>query len=190
MKPDKTSLWRRIALAVCAVLALLMLANDIQGKTMYVGVDSTSPDAALQSSKSTLNSKTLAKLSRDQEVEVLDEAELNSSKPFVKVRIKDGDKTVEGYVKRAILVAAPVSADAKAGEARGTDIANKATKGLNKEIEGDMRKNSEQMSKALDQVDQFEATRNKELGGDSQKPDTDKVLGQYRDFGKNGKLLD
>lgn len=184
--------WRRIlALLVVVAVMLTVWVQPVQGETRYVIVETGSPNAVLLDKASSFG-KVLSKLSRDQKIEVLDEAALADGRAtFIKVRIKDGDKSVDGFVKRVILGKEIVTVDAEGSETRGATGAAKLSKGLNKEIEADMAKQDpEKTGKALEQINKLEATRNKALGGNAENPDPEQMLGHYRKFGQDGRLLE
>ncbi|HLF65306.1 MAG TPA: SprB repeat-containing protein, partial [Saprospiraceae bacterium] len=77
-------------------------ALDSTEKKAYVCVDVTSPNAVLLDSASAL-AKVLARLDFDQEIVVLDSADLDSEMPFIKVKILKDGKYVEGWVRRSVV---------------------------------------------------------------------------------------
>jgi hypothetical protein len=183
--------WRRLlALLVLAAVMVAVWAQPVQGETRYVIVETGSPSAVLLDKASSF-AKGIATLKRDQEVEVLDETALKEGKTYIKVRVKDGDKTLEGYVKRVILGTEKLTVDSEGSETVGATGAAKLSKGLNQGIEDDMVKQDPQKTgKAIEQINKLEAARNKELGGDAKNPDPSKMMENYRKFGQDGRLLE
>ena len=62
--------WRRLlALVLVIAVALVVAVNQVRGETMYVKVDSSSPDAVIQSSTDFFDAEPLGKLGMNDEVE-------------------------------------------------------------------------------------------------------------------------
>jgi hypothetical protein len=90
-------------LALTSGVVLAQEADSVKNK-QYVKVDSSSPDAVITDGTDFFESKPLCVLIKNQLVTVLDE----SDGEYVKIRATCKGKTVEGWVKKRILVATPI----------------------------------------------------------------------------------
>ncbi|MCB9933710.1 MAG: SH3 domain-containing protein [Planctomycetes bacterium] len=184
MKWWKKFPWRRLLALLLVLVALAFASNLVQGETMYVKVDSSSPDAVIQSSTDFFESEALGKLTFNDEVEMLDQKDGE----YVKIRAKIGDKEVEGWVKALILSKDKLLVEPRATESAGAKSSAQTSKGLNEQIEKEMREGSPEMNTALARIDNFESSRNRLLGGDATKPKPEVQQQHVKDFATNGKL--
>lgn len=182
--------WQRLlALLIVLVAVMAVAMTQVRGETMYVKVDSASPDAVIQSSTDFFDSEPVARLRSNYPVEMLDEEDGD----FVKIRATVDGKKVEGWVKKIILQKQPLENQRRVTESGAVDSASYAAPGFDKEIENGMRKESPEMDQALDQLQEFEKKRAKLMG---MKPtdDPDEVqdptpmLQSFRDFSTAGGL--
>ncbi|MBX3460432.1 MAG: SH3 domain-containing protein [Planctomycetes bacterium] len=176
--------WRRLLALVLAAAVLVLAAGISRGDKMYVGVDKSSPDSVVLSEPDLFMGEPVGKLMANQEVETV-------GKPngeYIKIRATIDGKKVEGWVKQLVLRKQPLESQPRVTESGGAQHSAQAGKGLNAEIEKDMRQGSGQMDKALKRVDDFEATRNRLMGGDAKEPDPAKQQQHYKSFGKEGQL--
>ncbi|MCA8918880.1 MAG: hypothetical protein KDB32_07365 [Planctomycetes bacterium] len=177
--------WRRLlALVLVIAVALVVAVNQVRGETMYVKVDSSSPDAVIQSSTDFFDAEPLGKLGMNDEVELLDKKDGE----YVLIRAKIGDKEVEGWIKSLVLSKEPMRVESRVSESAGSKNSAQASKGLNAAIEKEMREGSPEMNTALKRIDDYEASRNKLMGGDAKDPDASVQNQHVRDFATDGKL--
>ncbi|MBK8207443.1 MAG: hypothetical protein IPK87_11755 [Planctomycetes bacterium] len=176
--------WRRLLAVVLVCAALVFAATFVRGEAMFVGVDATSPDAVVLSEPDLFDGEPLGKLVANQEVETLGETEGE----YVKIRVVINGKKIEGWVKRLALRKEPLQSQPRVTEASGAKQSAQAGKGLNDKIEKEMREGSPEMNAALKRVDDFEASRNKLMGGDAKDPDPAKQNEHFKSFGKDGQL--
>ena len=177
--------WRRLlALMIVLAVALVVAMNQVHGETMYVKVDSSSPDAVIQSSTDFFDAEALGKLSMNDEVEALGEKDGE----YVKIRAKINGKEVEGWVKALVLSKDKMLVEPRVSESAGAKNKGNAGKGLNAAIEKEMREGSDEMNNALKRIDAFEASRNKLMGGDAEKPDPQVQKQHIKEFATDGKL--
>lgn len=177
--------WRRLLALLLVALALTFASTFVQGETMYVKVNSSSPDAVIQSSTDEWDAELVGKLIQNQPVEMLDKTDGE----YVMIRATVEGKEVEGWVKKIILQKKPLENQPRVSESGAVDTASFAGNGYNEAVESDMKKNSDEMQKALAQVDQFEAGRNRVFGGDPKEPDPAAQRTQVKKFAKDGKLI-
>ncbi|MBZ0137880.1 MAG: SH3 domain-containing protein [Planctomycetes bacterium] len=181
--------WQRLlALLVVLAVVLAVAMTQVRGDKMYVKVDSSSPDAVVQSSTDFFDSKPVGKLVSNQPVEMLDETDGE----FVKIRATVDGKEVEGWVKKIILQKKPLENKPRVSESGAVENASFAAPGFNEELENGMRADSPEMATALKRIDDFEVKRGKLLGFDAkaEEPDMAPVLQRYRDFAAAGQLKD
>lgn len=177
--------WRRLlALVLVLAVALVVAVNQIHGETMYVKVDSSSTDAVIQSSTDFFEAEPVGKLTFNSKVEMLDKKDGE----YVKIRATVNGKEVEGWVKSLILSKEPMRVEPRVSESAGSKSAATAGKGLNAEIEAEMREGSDEMNAALKRIDDFEASHNRLLGGDAKNPEPEVQQQHVKDFATNGKL--
>jgi hypothetical protein len=108
-------------LALTSGVVLAQEADSVKNKK-YVKVDSSSPDAVITDGTDFFESKPLCVLIKNQLVTVLDE----SDGEYVKIRATCKGKTVEGWVKKRILVAKPIQIKPSVSPANGVNSASMA----------------------------------------------------------------
>jgi hypothetical protein len=178
--------WRRLlALLVVAALVMLVAVSQVRGETRYVKVDSSSPDAVVQSSTDFFDAEAVGKLVTNQPVEMLDKTDGE----YVMIRATVDGRKIEGWVKKIILQDKPLENQPRVTESGAVQSAAFAAPGFSEEIENDMKADSAQMREAMKRVDAFEASRNKSFGGNAKDPDPAKQREQVKNFGKDGKLI-
>jgi hypothetical protein len=181
--------WRRLAMALCVALVLVLATerhSDAE-KQMYVIVEGSTDAVLLDSERRWARS--LGGLRLDQVVTVLDESQIEEERRLIRVRTVIDGQTVEGWVRRSILsddISAAAEADA---EVAGAQAAGQAARGLNQEIESDLEKNDERFAAALENVTALEHLRNRELGGHPEDPSPAKIRESYERFGRDGQLI-
>lgn len=171
------------ALGVCALLLAFMptLAQS-SGRKMYVKVDSTSPDAVVQSSTDFFDSEPLGLLRLNDEVEMLTETDGE----YVKIRCTIKGEQLEGWVKRLVLTSEPMKVAPRVSDRQtlGAEYGGRHHVDTNRE----MRESSAEMDAALKRIDEFEAFLNKRLGGDAKSPKPDAIQQNIKDFAREAAL--
>ena len=179
--------WQRL-LALLVVLAVVMAVamTQVRGEEMFVKVDSSSPEAVVQSSTDFFEAEPVGKLIPNQPVEMLDEEDGE----YVKIRATVDGREVEGWVKKIILQKKPLENKPRVTESGAVDSASFAAPGFSKELEDGMRQDSKEMALALKRIDEFEKKRKELMGLDpnEEEPDPTPMLQRYRDFANAGKL--
>lgn len=181
--------WKRLlALLIVLVAVMTVAMTQVRGEEMFVKIDSSSPDAVIQSSTDFFDQEPVGKLISNQPVEMLDETDGE----FVKIRATVRGKEVEGWVKKIILQKKPLENKPRVDESGAVDSASFAAPGFNEELENGMRSDSPEMATALKRIDEFEKKRGQLMGVDttSEDPDPTPMLQRYRDFAAAGKLKD
>lgn len=181
--------WRRLLALLLVALALTFASTFVQGETMYVKVNSSSTDAVVVSSTDFLEQELLGSLKQNQPVEMLDKTDGE----YVLIRATIDGKKVEGWVKKVILQKKPLENVPRVSESGAVENASFAAPGFDKEIENGMRKESPEMDKSLNQLQEFEKKRAKLMGlKPTDDPDVVQdpapLLKGYRDFAKTGGL--
>lgn len=180
--------WRRLlSLLLVIAVALAVTAGYVagqDGETMYVKVDSSSPDAVMQSSTDFFEAEPVGRLISNQPVTMLDETDGD----MVKIRAKVDGNDVEGWVKKIVLQSKPLENQPRVAESGAVDSASFAAPGFNEKVENDMKENSSEMERALANIDKFESTRAKLLGGTGRDPDPAASNEKIREFARGGKL--
>ncbi|MEZ5992541.1 MAG: hypothetical protein R3E76_09320 [Planctomycetota bacterium] len=170
------------ALGVCALLfAFIPTLAQSAGTTMYVKVDSTSPDAVVQSSTDFFEAEPMGRLEWNQEVEMLAETDGE----YVKIRCNIEGKQVEGWVKSLVLSRAPQLTRPKAANG---PVLSAAHGGVGRPIEYYIRADSPEMDAALERIDEFEAFLNRRLSGDAKEPDAVERNRMIKEFFPNAPL--
>lgn len=173
-----------IALAVCALLfAFMPTSAQSSGRTMYVKVAGSHPDAVVQSSTDFFEAEPLGTLRTNQPVVMLDETDGE----YVKVRCTIDGKQIKGWVKRAILQAEPLGNVPRVTESGDVESASFATNGR-LTVEEQVRKESPEMKAALERIDSFEQFLNRRLGGDKHQPDPKRIRQAVQNFHSEGGL--
>jgi hypothetical protein len=178
--------WKRLFALLVIAVVLVVLNQPVEGKKMYVAIDGGGDNVLLDSDSPWAEG--IADLKANQEVEV-DEDSLKGDSTFVKAKVKVRGRTLEGWIKRAVLSDEKVQVDPKTGQSLGASAAGETGKGLNSEIEGELREGDPKFDAAITKVERIEAARNKLLGGDETEPDAKQFREHYREFGQNGKLI-
>lgn len=166
------------ALGVCALLfAFMPTLAQSSGRTMYVKVDSTSPDAVVQSSTDFFDYEPLGLLRLNDEIEMLTETDGE----YVKIRCTIEGKVIEGWVKKLILSSASMRE-----LPRVSSYSRPAFSRLS--VEAEMRESSDQMNSALKRIDEFGAFLNERLGGDAKYPAPTAIEDKIKAFARDSKL--
>ncbi|MCA8911562.1 MAG: SH3 domain-containing protein [Planctomycetes bacterium] len=165
-------------LAACALVCAFMPTHAQSAtQTMYVKVDSSNPDAVVQSSTDFFEAEPLGKLIVNQPVEMLDE----TNGEFVKIRCKIEGKDIEGWVKKLILGEAPLESMRRVSDQDVPDDSTTLDSGIFS-IEHRMSSESAEMKAGLGQVDRLEKFLNRRLGGDPDEPDPSRMSRKIREF--------
>lgn len=173
-----------IALAVCALLfAFMPTSAQSSGRTMYVKVAGSHPDAVVQSSTDFFEAEPLGTLRTNQPVVMLDETDGE----YVKARCTIDGKQIEGWVKRTILQASLLDNVPRVTESGDVESASFATNGR-LTVEEQVRKESPEMKAALQRIDSFEQFLNRRLGGDKHQPDPKRIRQAVQNFHSEGGL--
>lgn len=191
---------RALALLLFAALAIVVLSKPSEGREIFCAQQEGSADAVLLDKASPWG-KVVVKLKVNDKLEVLDD---KTSKTHIKVRTVDGK---EGWIKRA---ASSLEVIVQAGDkgTAGVDSSKSgaAAKGLNSEIEADLKKSDPKYSERLRTIDTLEITTHEKLGGgnrvvmrkdvetgftaaENYAVDSEKVRSAYTGFGVDGGLL-
>jgi len=173
-----------IALGLCALLfAFMPTSAQSTGRTMYVRVAGSHPDAVVQSSTDFFEAEPLGTLQANQPVEMLDETDGK----YVKVRCIIDGKQIEGWVKKEILQAEPLEVMPRTSEDQEVRSAGFA-ENSRLHVEEQMRRESPEMKAALERIDRFEEFLNQRLGGDKCNPSPARMEQAMRDFQTEGGL--
>ena len=173
-----------IALGLCALLfAFMPTSAQSSGRSMYVKVASSHPDAAVQSSTDFFEAVPLGTLQANQPVEMLDETDGK----YVKIRCTINGKQIEGWVKREILQAEPLEVMPRTSEDQEVRSAGFA-ENSRIPVEEQMRRENPEMKAALERIDCFEEFLNQRLGGDKRNPAPARMVQAMHDFQTEGGL--
>lgn len=173
-----------IALGLCALLfAFMPTSAQSTGRTMYVRVAGSHPDAVVQSSTDFFEAELLGTLQPNQSVRMLDETDGK----YVKVRCTIDGKQIDGWVKRTILQAEPLENMPRVTES-GHDDKAEFTTNSPLPIEQQMSSHSPEMKAALERIDSFEQFLNEQLGGDKRNPDPERIRHAVQNFHSEGGL--
>ncbi len=173
-----------IALGLCALLfAFMPTSAQSTGRTMYVRVAGSHPDAVVQSSTDFFEAEPLGTLQANQPVEMLDETDGK----YVKIRFTIDGKQIEGWVKKEILQAEPLEVMPRTSEDQEVRSAGFA-ENSRLHVEEQMRRESPEMKAALERIDSFEQFLNEQLGGDKRNPDPTRIQQAVQDFHSKGGL--
>ena len=154
------NLLRALALLLIAVVAIAVCSLPAQGKEIFCAQQEGSSNAVLLDKPNPFSGKTVAKLKVNDKLEVLDET---SNKSYIKVRTAGG---VEGWIMRGATSEKYIP---QVGEKGNTvsegGSSSAAAKGLNSQIEADLKKNDPKYAERMKTIDALEISFNQNLGG-------------------------
>ena len=153
-------LLRALALLLLAIVVVAVCALPAQGKEIYCAQQEGSSNAVLLDKADPFLGKTVARLKVNDKLQVLDDT---SKKNYIKVRTEGG---VEGWVLRGATSDKyiPQVGD-KGNTVTEGGSSSAAAKGLNSQIEADLKKNDPKYAERMKTIDTLEISFNKNLGG-------------------------
>lgn len=153
-------LWRALALLLIALVAVAVCTLPAEGKEVYCAQQEGSSNAVLLDKPSPFSGKTIAKLKVNDKLEVIDDT---SNKSYIKVRTQSG---VEGWILRGATSEKyiPQVGD-KGNTVTEGGSSSAAAKGLNSQIEADLKKNDPKYAERMKTIDTLEISFNSNLGG-------------------------